>query len=176
MEKAMYRKPYSVSKQLAVATALALGASSVALADDNSMSRWGGESYAAFNQNRPVVSNAPSAFRQTNPHGLPFSVYEAWSADGRALPLPNPSDAVAYAAYKAPSTFRQDNPHGLSIQQYAAYSSDTPFWQYPVQQQDHSVASTDATPVSKYVDNESSGTGIAGLFGFLHGRRTTSAN
>ena len=172
----MYRKPYSVSKQLAVAMALALGASSVALADDNSMSRWGGESYAAFNQNRPVVSNAPSAFRQTNPHGLPFGVYEAWSADGRALPLPNPSDAVAYAAYKAPSTFRQDNPHGLSIQQYAALSSDTPFWQLPAQQQDHSVASTDATPVAKHFGNESSGTGIAGLFGFLSGRRTTSAN
>jgi hypothetical protein len=171
----MFRKTYSLSRQILAATALALGASNVVLADDNSMSRWGGESYAAFNQNKPVVSNAPSAFRQTNPHGLPFSVYEAWSADGRALPLPNPSDAVTYAAFKAPSTFRQDNPHGLSIQQYAAYSSDTPFWQLPVQQQDHSVASTDATPVSKYVDNESSGTGIAGLFSFLHARRTTSA-
>ena len=37
MEQAMYRKPYSLSKQLVVATALALGASSVALADDSSM-------------------------------------------------------------------------------------------------------------------------------------------
>jgi hypothetical protein len=171
----MFRKTYSLSKQMVAATALALGASSVALADDNSMSRWGGESYAAFNENKPVVSNAPSAFRQANPHGLPISVYEAWSADGRAWPLPNPSDAVAYAAFKAPSTFHQDNPHGLSIQQYAAYSSDTPFWQLPVQQQDHSVASTDATPVSKHVDSESSGTGIAGLFGFLHAGRATSA-
>jgi hypothetical protein len=171
----MFRKTYSLSRQMLAATALALGASSVALADDNSMSRWGGESYAAFNENKPIVSNSPSTFRQTNPRGLPHSVYEEWSADGRAWPLPNPSDAVAYAAFKAPSTFHQDNPHGLSIQQYAAYSSDTPFWQYPVQQQDQSVASTDATSGSKYVDNKSSGSGIAGLFGFLHAGRTPSA-
>ena len=171
----MFRKTYSVSRQMLAATALALGASSVVLADDNSMSRWGGESYAAFNQGKPVVSNAPSTFRQTNPHGLAFNVYEAWSADGRAWPLPNPSDAVGYAAYKAPSTFRQDNPHGLSIPQYAALSSDTPFWQLPVQPQDHRVASANPTAVSKYADNESQGAGIAGLFGFLHAGRSTSA-
>jgi hypothetical protein len=33
----MFRKPHSLSKQLVVATALALGASSVALADDSGM-------------------------------------------------------------------------------------------------------------------------------------------
>ena len=38
----MSRKPYSLSRQVAMAAALALGASSVALADDSSMSRFGG--------------------------------------------------------------------------------------------------------------------------------------
>src|SRR5258706_10643509 len=54
-EPAMSRKPYSLSKQLVMATALTLGACSVALADDSSMSRFGGESYVYFNQ--PVLRN-----------------------------------------------------------------------------------------------------------------------
>ena len=172
----MYRKRNSLSKQLLAATALALGASSIALADDNSMTRFGGESYAAFNPDKPVASDAPSAFRQSNPHGLSIGEYQARSSDGRPWSLPNPSDAGAYAAFKAPSTFRQDNPHGLSLQQYAAFSSDSPAWQLPAQLQDSVVASTDAAPVSKSVANETSGMGIARLFGFLRAGPTTSAN
>src|ERR1700693_2288651 len=48
-EQAMSRKPYSLSKQLVAATALALGASGVALADDSSMNPFTGESYKYFN-------------------------------------------------------------------------------------------------------------------------------
>src|ERR1700693_5020536 len=58
-EQAMSRKPYSLSKQVVMATALALGASSVALADDSSMSRFGGDSYAHFNQ--PMLRNAAAS-------------------------------------------------------------------------------------------------------------------
>ena len=52
----MSRKQYSLSKQLVVTAALALGASGGALADDSSMSRFGGESYAYFSQ--PVRDNS----------------------------------------------------------------------------------------------------------------------
>lgn len=172
----MFRKPNSLNKQLLAATALALGASSVALADDNSMTRFGGESYAAFNLDKLVVSNAPSAFRQTNPHGLSIGEYQAMSSDGRPWSLPNPSDAGAYAAYKAPSTFRQDNPQGLSIRQYAAFSSDSPAWQLPTQPDNGVIASTEAGSVAKSVTNDPSQTGIARLFGFFHAGRVTSAN
>jgi len=48
----MSRKQYSLSKQLAVAAALALGTSGVALADDNSMNPLTGDSYAYFNGGR----------------------------------------------------------------------------------------------------------------------------
>src|SRR6266853_597568 len=48
-EQAMSRKPYSLSKQLVVATALALGTSGVVLADDSSMSPFTGDSYKYFN-------------------------------------------------------------------------------------------------------------------------------
>jgi hypothetical protein len=45
----MSRKQHFLSQRLAVATALALGASGVAFADDNGMGRLGGDSYAYFN-------------------------------------------------------------------------------------------------------------------------------
>ena len=69
----MSRKQYSLSKQLMVASALALGASGVALADASSMSLFHGDSYAYFNggQNfpngKPVLDNAPSTYRATPP-------------------------------------------------------------------------------------------------------------
>jgi hypothetical protein len=65
----MSRKSYSVTKQLAVAAALSLGASGIALADGSSMSRFGGESYVYFNQ--PVVRNAPASpnWRQSHANG-----------------------------------------------------------------------------------------------------------
>ena len=78
----MSRKPYSLSKQLVIATALALGTSGVALADDSSMSPFTGDSYKYFNGgqnlgnprqfNRPTFSNAPAApsWRQSHPNGL----------------------------------------------------------------------------------------------------------
>lgn len=45
----MSRKQLSLSKSLVVVAALGLTASGVALADDNSMSMWTGDSYAYFN-------------------------------------------------------------------------------------------------------------------------------
>jgi len=77
----MSRKPYSLSKQLVVATAIALGASGAALADDSSMDPFSGDSYKYFNGynlrepgqfKRPVFSNAPAdpTWRQSHPNGL----------------------------------------------------------------------------------------------------------
>src|SRR5262245_21325730 len=49
-EQVMSRKRYSVTKQLAVAVAaaLAFGASGIAAADDSSIGRFGGDSYGYF--------------------------------------------------------------------------------------------------------------------------------
>ena len=77
----MFRKPYSLSKQVVIATALALGASGAALADDNSMNPFSGDSYKYFNGynlgepgpfKRPVFSNTPAdpSWRQSHPNGL----------------------------------------------------------------------------------------------------------
>src|SRR6266498_2558601 len=81
----MSRKPYTLSKQLVVAAALALGASSVALADDSSMSRFGGDSYAYFNQ--PMLRNAAASptWRQSHPNGLTEQELQALSSSSLAM-------------------------------------------------------------------------------------------
>ena len=88
----MSRKPYSLSKQLVVATALALGASSVALADDSSMNPFTGDSYKYFNGsynrgdpghfNGPVFSKVPvgPSWRQSHPNGLTERELQALSS------------------------------------------------------------------------------------------------
>jgi hypothetical protein len=172
----MSRKQFSLSKQLVVAAALAAGTSGVALADDNSMTRFGGESYAAFNMDKPGVKNAPTAFRQTNPHGLSIGEYEALSSDGRPSQLPNLSDLNETAAMAAAKAWRQSNPHGLPISTYEAMSADGRPWQSPNSTVTSAVASKDANPDSTSAANEPAGTGLARLFGFLRAGRTTSAN
>ena len=102
----MFRKPYSLSKQLVVATALALGASSVALADDSSMNPFTGDSYKYFNGglgqfNRPVVSNAPAApsWRQSHPNGLTERELQGLSSSTLAVwQAPNGSENTATAS------------------------------------------------------------------------------
>jgi hypothetical protein len=175
-EQAMSRKQYSLSKQLVVATALALGTSGVALADDNGMNPFTGDSYAYFNggQNlpygKPAFNNAPSSFRKSNPHGLSEREYEALASDGKPRALPDPSTAATAVA-----SFHQTNPHGLSFREYQALASADPVWLSP-QSGTSAPASTYERAVAKSAVNAPSGTGIAGLFGFLRANRATSAN
>ena len=81
----MSRKQYSQSKQLVVAAALALGASGVALADDNSMSRFGGDSYAYFNRPVPRNTAAGPTWRQSHPNGLTELELQALSSSSLAM-------------------------------------------------------------------------------------------
>ena len=95
----MFRKPYSLSKQLVVATALALGTSGVALADDSSMSRFGGDSYAYFNQPVPRNAVASPTWRQSHPNGLTEPELQALSASTLAVwQAPNGSADTATAS------------------------------------------------------------------------------
>ena len=72
----------SMMKSMVVAVALAAGVSGIARADDSSMSRFGGDSYAYFNN--AVVDKAPSAWRQANPNGVPEQQLEALSSEALA--------------------------------------------------------------------------------------------
>jgi hypothetical protein len=138
----MNRK-FTMLKGMAVIAALMAGISGVARADDNSMTRFGGDGYAYFHENKPVVDKAPSAFRETNPHGLSFRQEQALSDESQVYQLQQP--AIDHAA----STFRQTNPHGLSFGDYEALSSESAFWQRQAQPATKAFASTDKTVVAK---------------------------
>ncbi len=117
----MFRKQYSLSHRLVVAVALALGASGVALADDSSMGRFGGDSSAYFDTQ--TIDKSASAWRQSNPNGQPEFWYQTNSAWGVAW---KPTPVFA----KAPSdpTFKQTHPNGLTESELRALSSEGPAW------------------------------------------------
>ncbi len=125
----MSRKPYSLSKQVVVAAALALGASSVALADDSSMSRFGGDSYAYFNQ--PMLRNAAASptWRQSHPNGLTELELQALSSSSLAASAFQVEHPVVASAPADPS-WRQSHPNGLTEQELQALSSSSlAMWQ-----------------------------------------------
>ncbi len=126
----------SVTKSLVVAAALVAGVSGVARADDNSLSRFGGDGYAYFGGDKPIASKASSAFRHSNPQGLSLSQYQGLSSEGPAWhPAPVAID-------KSPSTFRRTYPHGLSERELQALSSDGPAWHSSPQSAPSSLAIT----------------------------------
>src|SRR3977135_1384136 len=61
LQGAVMNSKVSMMKSIVVAVALAAGVSGIARADDSSMSRFGGDSYAYFNN--AVVDSAPSTWR-----------------------------------------------------------------------------------------------------------------
>src|SRR3979411_2154254 len=65
LQGAVMNSKVSMMKSIVVAVALAAGVSGIARAGDSSISRFGGDSYAYFNN--AVVDRAPSAWRQANP-------------------------------------------------------------------------------------------------------------
>src|ERR1700675_4828558 len=70
LQGAVMNSKVSMMKSIVVAVALATGVSGIARADDSSTSRFGGDGYAYFHQDKPIVSKAPTGFRQSNPNGL----------------------------------------------------------------------------------------------------------
>jgi len=120
----MSRKQYSTRKQVLVAAALALGTSGIALADDSVMNPYVADSHAYLSSgnplqgDRPVISKSRLTFRQTNPHGLAFSDYEAMSDGAPWLEKP--------VIDRAPSSFHKDNPHGLAFREYEVLADAVP--------------------------------------------------
>jgi len=156
----MSRKPYSLSKQLVIATALALGTSGVALADDSSMSPFTGDSYKYFNGgqnlgnpgpfNRPVLSNAPAtpAWRQSHPNGLTDHELQALSASGLAAST-SEFNPPTFASAPADPSWRQSHPNGLTEPELQGLSSSTlAVWQAPNGSANTASASIDRATVA----------------------------
>ena len=132
----------SMMKSIVVAVALAAGVSGIARADDSSMSRFGGDSYAYFNS--APVSSAPSAWRQANPNGVSERELQALSSEGLGYDFQRPTFD------KAPSTWRETHPNGLSERELQALSSESPVWHPSTQPATHAMASTnEGTVVAK---------------------------
>jgi hypothetical protein len=119
-------------KRVVLAAALAVGGSAVARADDSSMNPFTGESYAAFNGgyprtqlSNPDFDTAPSAWRQSNPNGLPERVLQSYSAPGEAWSLSQP----VFDSAPSDPTFKQSHPNGLTEPELQALSSEAPAWQ-----------------------------------------------
>jgi hypothetical protein len=134
-EQVMSRKPYSLSKQLVVATAVALGASSVALADDSSMNPLAGESYKYFNNgfnagssgfNGSFAGNAASdpSWRRSHPNGLPEADLQALSASGLSASASQFNPPILASVSTDPS-WRQSHPNGLTEHEIQVLSSST---------------------------------------------------
>jgi hypothetical protein len=128
----MSRKQYySLGQQFVVATALALGASGVALADGSSMSRFGGDSYAYFNQPAGNVA-AVAGWRQSHPNGLTERELQAVSASDLSASVAR-FNAPVFASAPADPSWRQAHPNGLTDRELEARSaSSLAVWQVPV--------------------------------------------
>lgn len=124
------KSKFTMLKSIAAIAALAAGVSGIAHADDSSMSRFTGDSYAYFNggpNGNPVFDKSASAWRQANPNGLSERILQSYVGVGEAWHLNKP------VFDPAPSTFAQSHPHGLTEQEYQALSSEAPAWHPPNQ-------------------------------------------
>jgi hypothetical protein len=172
----MSRNPYSLSKQLVVATALALGASSVALADDNSMNPFAGDSFKYFNGGHnlgdpgqvsgPVFSNAAAvpSWRQSHPNGLTERELQALSSSGLSASASQLDPPVVASAPADPS-WRQSHPNGLTERELQALSSSTlAMWQLPNGSENTASASTDQANVAQTRSKETFSARLARIF------------
>ena len=127
----MSRKHYSSSRKLVLAAALALTASGLAIADDTSTNRFGGDGYTYFSQ--PVRGNMAvvAAWRQSHPNGPSERDLQAASSSSLAAfasQLDNPSSIPASAP--ADLSWRQSHPNGLTDRELqAASASSLATWQ-----------------------------------------------
>jgi hypothetical protein len=172
----MSRKLYSLSKQVVMATALALGASSVALADDSSMNPFTGESYKYFNGgnslgsaarfNRQVFSNVPAdpSWRQSHPNGLTERELQALSSSDLSASASQLNPPVLASAPADP-LWRQSHPNGLTERELQALSSSSlAIWQSPIGSGSTASASRDQADVAQIPSKETLSARLARFF------------
>ena len=104
----MFRKPYSLSRQLVLAAALALGASSVALADDNSMNPSTRELNSGQNhENLNMTAQNPSPQAKEPVSTQPEKVAQANESKTRPVFGRTPVTSPAYRSPWMPTWYNQ---------------------------------------------------------------------
>jgi hypothetical protein len=115
----MIRVIYSSMTKIVSAVAFAASLTGIASADDSSISRIGGDSYAYFNS--MPMDTSPSAWRQSNANGLSEIQFQSLQS-ARLTNKPAPEFDMA------PSGWRQSHRDGLSEREAQAMSSEAPAW------------------------------------------------
>jgi hypothetical protein len=105
-EQAMFRNPHSLSKQLVVAAALALGASSVALADDGSMNPSTRDVTNGENRGNPMNKTAQSPSPQAPASVSTQQKKVEQDMESKAFPL-NGRPILTSRGYRSPTYFQQ---------------------------------------------------------------------
>jgi hypothetical protein len=126
----MSRKHYPLSPRLVIAAALAFGASGGALADGSSMARFGGDSYAYFNQPAGNVPASPG-WRQSHSNGLTERELQALSSNDLSAFTAQVNPPV-FARAPADPSWRLTHPNGPTDRELEAMSSSSlALWQAP---------------------------------------------
>lgn len=122
----MTRNKYLVMMRAVLAAALLAGISGGAGAQENSMSRFGGDSSVYFNQ---PTSNAPAdpAWRFSHPNGLTQSELQARVAGAFAQRAQKP----VFSKVADDPAWGPSHPEGLSNRELQASSSEAPAWHGP---------------------------------------------
>jgi len=133
---------YSSTTKLIVAALLAAGLTGIASADDSSIGRFGGDSYAYFNQ--PVSRTAADpTWRQSHPNGLTDHELQALSSSGLAASAPEFNPPM-FASAPADPSWRQSHPNGLTERELQGLSSSNlAVWQAPNGSENTATASID---------------------------------
>jgi hypothetical protein len=167
----MLHKPYSSSKQLVVATTLALGTSGIALADDSSMNPFIGDSYKYFTGghnagdpgqfNPPGFGNTPAdpSWRQNHPAGLTERDLQALSSSGLSAFASQRNPQVAASALADP-LWRQRQLNGLTE---ALSTSTLSRWQLASGSENTATASIDQANVAQKPSKETFSVRLARL-------------
>lgn len=117
----MSRTQRCLTPSLAVA-ALAVALSDAALADDSSMSRFGGDSYEYFNR-MPTRASATPDWRATRPNGLTDRELQALSSS--SLSAFAPPSQPDFARVAADPAWRQSHPSGMTLGELQAVSGSS---------------------------------------------------
>jgi hypothetical protein len=167
---AVMNSKFSIVKSLVVAAALAAGASGMARADDSSMSRFGGESDAYFNQ--PTSdARADSAWRQSHPNGYTQLELERFTSRSMSF---QPAPVLSNAG--ADPTWRQSHPNGSTERELQSMSSEAPAWHQPDKSATGVLASTNDATNTPSASREPFGARIARFFHITPVNQATPAN
>jgi hypothetical protein len=161
---------HSVMKRVGLAAALLAGMCAVARADDSSMSRFGGESYADFNQPASNAS-ADAAWHRSHPNGYTQLELERLTSRSTSYqPAPVLSNATADSAW------RQSHPNGFTERELQSMSSEAPAWHQPDKSATGALASTNDATKSPSASREPFGARIARFFHVTPANQATPTN